>query len=435
MADPFATLNPVQTGQVKSSANGGMPQNQVPSPHNGQSFTNSAPSNPFNDPFASMPGIPSGQNNTMTNAVGFPAMAGPPDGYGSQPMQIQPSQPFDLGSQQLHANTGQNYAMQGRVNFSPNEQQYASIQSPSTNLNHGAAQFPTSAEHAGQVSNVNSFNGSNSFEFDPFATNAMPNGTTGPKQTEGHPATFGTNSASPNVFEEFSNANTSMHLPVHDTAAIEATYDSEEDDFADMFSGQNIVNPDDMATVEGSQRWSELGSPREDEKLTAITSPKNEYIATFSRGQKLGVLMERVDTWRDGDEIRAESAVVKLVVEDGAADEAGVTTGSIVVGINGRDMRKLLYSEVLNLIKTAPRPLEMRFRRVTEQRDTTQGHVLARISGGTFSVGNLTSGNARWTPKYFAFGGSRMDVLQFFVSRAAYHEVNFLARTYNIKNF
>ncbi|KAK1938219.1 hypothetical protein P3T76_009369 [Phytophthora citrophthora] len=30
--------------------------------------------------------------------------------------------------------------------------------------------------------------------------------------------------------------------------------------------------------------------------------------------------------------------------------------------------------------------------------------------------------NATWTAKYFAFGGTKMDVLQLFVSRAAYHE-------------
>lgn len=41
-------------------------------------------------------------------------------------------------------------------------------------------------------------------------------------------------------------------------------------------------------------------------------------------------------------------------------------------------------------------------------------------------MGNLTRGNASWTDKYFAFGGAKMDVLQLFVSRAAYHEVRSL---------
>lgn len=51
---------------------------------------------------------------------------------------------------------------------------------------------------------------------------------------------------------------------------------------------------------------------------------------------------------------------------------------------------------------------------------------MTRLADGTFSVGNLTRGNASWTDKYFAFGGAKMDVLQLFVSRAAYHEVRFL---------
>ncbi|CEG48458.1 uncharacterized protein PHALS_06278 [Plasmopara halstedii] len=133
---------------------------------------------------------------------------------------------------------------------------------------------------------------------------------------------------------------------------------------------------------------------------TAKGCGKGEYDVCFESGRKLGVLMERVDVWNSSNE-RKETAVVKLVVENGAADRVGVSIGSTVA---------------------APRPLCMRFERGSQANDTTQGNILTRISNGTFSVGNLTSGNATWTTKYFAFGGSKMDVLQLFVSRAAYHE-------------
>lgn len=159
--------------------------------------------------------------------------------------------------------------------------------------------------------------------------------------------------------------------------------------------------------------------------------------------------MERVDVWNEANQ-RKETAVVKLVVENGAADRVGVSIGSTVVAINRKSVENESYIAILDMIKAAPRPLRMRFKRGPQTKDTTQGTILTRISStyfspqfqfvrfdscsnvvnfstvdGTFSVGNLTSGNATWTTKYFAFGGSKMDVLQLFVSRAAYHEVGF----------
>ncbi|RLN43706.1 hypothetical protein BBJ28_00018713 [Nothophytophthora sp. Chile5] len=155
---------------------------------------------------------------------------------------------------------------------------------------------------------------------------------------------------------------------------------------------------------------------------------KGEYDVHFENGRKLGVLMERVDICSSTNQ-RMETAVVKLVVENGAADRVGVAIGSSVVAINRRSVANETYVAVLDLIKAAPRPLSMRFKRGAVSKDTTQGTVLTRISStditrsyGTFSVGNLTSGNATWGTKYFAFGGAKMDVLQLFVSRAAYHE-------------
>ena len=121
----------------------------------------------------------------------------------------------------------------------------------------------------------------------------------------------------------------------------------------------------------------------------------------------------------------------RLVVEGGAADRIGVKVGSIIRGINHKDMEYESYNTVLELIKTAPRPMTIRLKERGDAKETTQGNMLTRISSGTFSVGNLTAGNAKWDSKYFAFGGAKMDVLQLFVSRAAYHEVYLRIQTTN----
>ncbi|KAF4323035.1 hypothetical protein BBO99_00003398 [Phytophthora kernoviae] len=187
--------------------------------------------------------------------------------------------------------------------------------------------------------------------------------------------------------------------------------------FANLDDDDMNIMPKRRATGEPAE------SNRESEERGEVPEEcgKDEYDVRFENGRKLGVLMERVDVWNQANQ-RQETAVVKLVVENGAADRVGVSIGSSVVSINRRSVVNESYIAILDMIKAAPRPLRMRFKRGAVSKDTTQGIILTRISNGTFSVGNLTSGNASWTSKYFAFGGSKMDVLQLFVSRAAYHE-------------
>ncbi|KAF1792501.1 PDZ domain [Phytophthora cactorum] len=181
----------------------------------------------------------------------------------------------------------------------------------------------------------------------------------------------------------------------------------------DAFMHSNFANLDDFdtnTTRRGSGNERSSANPPAESTEISEECGRDEYDVRFESGRKLGVLMER------------ETAVVKLVVENGAADRVGVSTGSTVVAINRKSVENETYIVILDMIKAAPRPLRMRFQRGSQSKDTTQGTILTRISNGTFSVGNLTSGNATWTTKYFAFGGSKMDVLQLFVSRAAYHE-------------
>lgn len=156
----------------------------------------------------------------------------------------------------------------------------------------------------------------------------------------------------------------------------------------DDFMDQNMfANLDDDTPGQTKKDWNHFAQKRDrsDDDDSGGDIPRecgpHEYDVTFETGRKLGVLMERVDVWgAKRDDKRQEIAVVKLVVENGAADRVGVTTGSSVVAINGRSVAKDTYAIVLDMIKAAPRPMSIRFKRGTVNKDTTQGNVLTRIS-------------------------------------------------------
>lgn len=163
----------------------------------------------------------------------------------------------------------------------------------------------------------------------------------------------------------------------------------------DAFADHNMfANLDDEPTATNKKDWGQFaknkrtggggdaeGSSGTDEDEIPDECSPNEYDVTFETGRKLGVLMERVDVWgKSREDKRQEIAVVKLVVENGAADRVGVTTGSSVVAINARSVARDSYAVVLDMIKAAPRPMSIRFKRGTVNKDTTQGNVLTRIS-------------------------------------------------------
>jgi hypothetical protein len=132
--------------------------------------------------------------------------------------------------------------------------------------------------------------------------------------------------------------------------------------------------------------------------------------------------MERQDHWQKGADAREERAVVKMVVENGAAMRAGVTVGSILLAVNGESVKGFNYLKCLDVIKKSGRPMTLKFKRVEQKDDQTQGHILARVSGGAFSVGNMTQGVAVWNPRYFALGGPQGDIFQLFATKQEYHE-------------
>ncbi|GMF32648.1 unnamed protein product [Phytophthora fragariaefolia] len=161
----------------------------------------------------------------------------------------------------------------------------------------------------------------------------------------------------------------------------------------DAFMSSNFANLDDFETTStrrgsGNERQSsnppsEATHDQTDHGEIPEECARDEYDVRFETGRKLGVLMERVDVWNAANQ-RKESAVVKLVVENGAADRVGVSIGSTVVAINRKSVENETYISILDMIKAAPRPLRMRFKRGPQTKDTTQGTILTRISSTCF---------------------------------------------------
>ncbi|KAG1708823.1 hypothetical protein DVH05_022444 [Phytophthora capsici] len=155
----------------------------------------------------------------------------------------------------------------------------------------------------------------------------------------------------------------------------------------DAFMHSNFANLDDFETT--STRKSSGRSPdtqADTQEETVAECAHDEYDVRFESGRKLGVLMERVDVWNAANQ-RKETAVVKLVVENGSADRVGVSIGSTVVAINRKLVENESYIAILDMIKAAPRPLRMRFKRGPQSKDSTQGTILTRISSTFYLQG------------------------------------------------
>ena len=68
------------------------------------------------------------------------------------------------------------------------------------------------------------------------------------------------------------------------------------------------------------------------------------------------------------------ATVVKLLVEGSPAQQQGVQVGSRLLSVNGIDCNGVQFTEIMNIIKTTPRPLLLRLESpVMKLPDTTQG--------------------------------------------------------------
>ena len=117
-----------------------------------------------------------------------------------------------------------------------------------------------------------------------------------------------------------------------------------------------------------------------------------------------------------------EQTIVKMVVDHGAADVKGVKLGSRVISVQGEDVRGKPYLEVLDMVKTLPRPLKVVFAEGTlSSEDCVAGYCLLRKSVGPLPPSSFNT----WKRKFFVLGGAvaNRNVLQVYRSKADYEKV------------
>eukprot|EP00622_Pseudochattonella_farcimen_P005332 FR740923.1.p1 GENE.FR740923.1~~FR740923.1.p1 ORF type:complete len:288 (+),score=32.39 FR740923.1:111-866(+) len=145
------------------------------------------------------------------------------------------------------------------------------------------------------------------------------------------------------------------------------------------------------------------------------------YSVVFPHESKLGMLLERADEWQGPASGRQERTVVKMIIENGAADSRGVRLGSKLVAVNEVDVSNKPYLEALELVKTMPRPLTLKFENSGFVKDASQDYCLIRKAQGYYAPQQYK----QWSRKYFVIGGAvaKGNVLQLYESKIDYEQV------------
>ena len=102
----------------------------------------------------------------------------------------------------------------------------------------------------------------------------------------------------------------------------------------------------------------------------------------------------------------AHALVVKMIIENGAADSRGVRLGSKLVAVNEVDVSNKPYLEALELVKTMPRPLTLKFENSGFVKDASQDYCLIRKAQGYYAPQQYK----QWSRKYFVIGGEPAGV-------------------------
>ena len=196
-----------------------------------------------------------------------------------------------------------------------------------------------------------------------------------------------------------------------------------------VFDPFNDGQPEPPEGVEDPEEAN--GDDEEDEdgagmlELQATQQPDKQdlYEVVFEHETKLGMLLEKQEDWTPGtaSEARKERTVVKMVIENGAADVRGVMVGSKVVRINSTDVMSKPYTEVLNMVKELPRPLAITLETSRAACDASQGPCLFYKSSSWYPP----SSYGTWQQRYFVIGGAvaKPHVLQIYESKAEYEAV------------
>lgn len=175
------------------------------------------------------------------------------------------------------------------------------------------------------------------------------------------------------------------------------------------------------------------------------------YTIVYPSKTRLGLLLERKDEWVPGCPQRAERAVVRMVVADTESEIRGVTAGSKVVSVNGASMLSVSYSEVLETVRRAPRPVTIEFERAPPVKPSDEISVRVQFSVRTLRILCLVADRqpflgqfvlqgegffkisrspyapstmAEWEPMYFVIGGpiAKPNVLQVYGSKQDFED-------------
>jgi hypothetical protein len=194
----------------------------------------------------------------------------------------------------------------------------------------------------------------------------------------------------------------------------------------------------------------------EEEYNLSPTSAEDEkhkgevYLAELEKSgydQKMGLVMERADALRraqegpdmgntsphlgpDGGrqsfgEGEDQTPYVKVVVGNTPAERAGITLGSTLMAIDGVSIKDKPYNDCIADIRqkwSTGTGISLKFARGNVAgTEGFQGEVMARVSGGAFSVGSFRPGQSLYKNKFYAFGGPNTDYLQLFETKEQYH--------------
>lgn len=215
-----------------------------------------------------------------------------------------------------------------------------------------------------------------------------------------------------------------------DPFALDATFsvvpvEEDYDDHDDDAGKQSDLDADEEATSQG--RPSEQERVRHD--MLALLSMREQqlvsgerYTVTYPSKTRLGLLLERKDEWIPGCAERSERAVVRMVVAGTESEVRGVTSGSKVVAVNGDSMLSVPYSEVLEVVRKARRPVTIEFERapLATPNDEVAGEGYFRISRSPYAPSSMDE----WESIYFVIGGAiaKPNVFQVYENKQEFED-------------
>lgn len=193
-----------------------------------------------------------------------------------------------------------------------------------------------------------------------------------------------------------------------------------------VVSGASGMSEDiDNDFFDGPSKSTGVGEEYSLELQKPAASDLETYEVVFETERELGMLLERRTEHAPGEtktaDPAAESTVVTMVLEGGAASRKDVAVGSRLLAINDKSVEHLPYAKCLDMVKTLPRPLKLLFERSRAALDTAKGWCLICKSIGAAAPSSI----GQFKRAYFVVGGAvaKKNVLQLYETKAQYEDI------------